>query len=89
MEENLCFFYKAEIFGGFVFVIHHFSLRRVHSTNFNKVILTHFFREVNTKEEKLLEKTDFTDTVFAEVGPCIGIHTGPGAHAYIYLRKKD
>ena len=40
-------------------------------------------------KEKLLEKTDFTDTVFAEVGPCIGIHTGPGAHAYIYLRKKD
>lgn len=40
-------------------------------------------------KEKLLEKTSFTNTVFSEVGPCIGIHTGPGAHAYIYLTKKQ
>ena len=38
--------------------------------------------------EKLLEKTAFTNTVYAEVGPCIGIHTGPGAHAYVYLTEK-
>lgn len=40
-------------------------------------------------KEKLLEKTAFTDVAFAEVGPCIGIHAGPGAYAYMYLKKKQ
>lgn len=37
--------------------------------------------------ETLLERTDFKDTVTAEIGPCIGTHTGPGAFAFVYLKK--
>lgn len=38
-------------------------------------------------KEKLLEKTDFKNIIFGEIGSCIGIHTGPGAFAYIYPKK--
>lgn len=40
-------------------------------------------------KEKLLEKTDFKNVIFGEIGSCIGIHTGPGAYAFIYPKKPN
>lgn len=37
--------------------------------------------------EKIKEKTCFTNFGFADVGPCIGIHAGPGAFGVIYQKK--
>ncbi len=38
-------------------------------------------------KEVLFEKTSFRDVEIAEIGPCIGTHTGPGAFAFVYLKK--
>ncbi len=37
--------------------------------------------------EKIKENTCFTNFAFADVGPCIGIHAGPGAFGVIYQKK--
>lgn len=37
--------------------------------------------------EKIRENTDFTNFEFADIGPCIGIHAGPGAFGVIYQKK--
>ena len=57
----------------------------------NPIIIMHGnnIEKADMMKEKLLEKTSFTNTVYGVVGPCIGIHTGPGAHAYVYLTKKE
>lgn len=38
-------------------------------------------------KELILEKTPFRNIVTAEIGPCVGIHTGPGLIALIYMKK--
>lgn len=37
--------------------------------------------------DKLKEATDFVNFEIADIGPCIGIHAGPGAFGIIYQKK--
>ncbi len=60
------------------------------SSNRPIIIVHGMLPEIAQKmKEKLLEKTGFKNVITAEIGPCIGIHTGPGAYAFIYPIKKQ
>lgn len=61
-----------------------------HSSDKPIIIMHGMLPEIAQKmKEKLLEKTEFKNVITAEIGPCIGIHTGPGAYAFIYPKKQQ
>lgn len=53
------------------------------------VIILHTNATDKAEELKaqLLENTPFKNTVIAEIGPTISVHTGPGVCAYAFLKK--